>query len=132
MKRVLLSKYQEYCKTRDIQDEIFTIMQNYDETLQDYLERFMYILQRSKKKFDLSTIRNLFLRGLIDDAINNLNFLGQGGISQKYFDQICDLCRKFSKNQYRSGKGIRNRNKKTESTDAMIVGLENKMQLYEN
>ena len=43
MKRVFLSKYQEYCKTRDIQDEIFTIMQNDDETLEDYLERFMYI-----------------------------------------------------------------------------------------
>ena len=53
--------------------------------------------------------------------------LGQGDISQKSFDQICDLCRKFSRNQYRSSKGIQNRNKKTESTDAMIIGLENKM-----
>lgn len=26
MKRVFLSKYQEYCKTRDMQDEIFTII----------------------------------------------------------------------------------------------------------
>ena len=44
MKRVFLSKYQEYCKTRDMQDEIFTIIQDDDETLEDYLERFMYIL----------------------------------------------------------------------------------------
>lgn len=30
-------------------------------------------------------------------------------------------------NQYRSGKGIQNINKKNESTNAMIIGLENKM-----
>ena len=86
------------------------------------------ILQRSKHKFDLSTIRNLFLRGLTDDTRNNLNLLGQGDIAQKSFGQICDLCRKFSRNQYRSGKGILNRNKKTKSIDAMILGLENKME----
>lgn len=73
--------YQEYCKTRYMQDEIFTIVQNDDETLEDYLERFMYILHRSKHKFDLSTIRTLFLSGLIDDSRNNLNMLGQGDIA---------------------------------------------------
>ena len=127
MKRLLLSKYQEYCKTRDIQDEVITIVQNDDETLEDYLERFLYILQRSKHKFDPSTMRTLFLRRLTDDVRNDLNLLGQGDISKKYFDQICDLCKKFLRNQYRSGKGIRNRNKKTKSTNAMIIGLENKM-----
>lgn len=88
MRRVFLSKYQEYCKTRDIQDEIFTIVQNNDETLEEYLERFLYILQRLKHKFDLSTIRTLFLCGLIDDIRNNLNLLGQGDISQETFDAM--------------------------------------------
>jgi len=41
---VFLSKYQEYYKTRDMQDEIFTIIQDDDETLEDYLEIFLYIL----------------------------------------------------------------------------------------
>ena len=81
MKKVLLSKYQEYCKTQDMQDEIFTIIQDDDETPEDYLERFLYILQRSKLKLDSSTIRTLFLRGLTDNARNNLNLLGQGDIS---------------------------------------------------
>ena len=31
------------------------------------------------------------------------------------------------RNQYRSDKGIQNKNKKIESIDAMIIGLENKM-----
>ena len=128
IKRVFMSKYQEYCKIWDMQDEIFTLIQDDDETLEDYLERFLYILQRSKLKLDSSTIRTLFLRGLTNNARNNLNLLGQGEISQRTFDQICELCRKFSRNQYRSGRGARNRNRKTESTDAMIIGLENKME----
>lgn len=81
MKRVLLSKYQEYCKTRDMQYEIFIIIQDDDETLEDNLEIFLYILQWSKLKLDSSTIRSLLLRGLTDNARNNLNLLGQGDIS---------------------------------------------------
>ena len=73
--------------------------------LEDYLERFLYILQRSKLKLDLNTIRTLFLRGVTDNARNYLNLLGQGDISQQTFDQICELCRKFSRNQYKSGRG---------------------------
>ena len=65
-----------------MQDEIFMIIQDDDETLEDYLERFLYILQRSKLKLDSSTTRTLFLRGLTDNARNNLNLLGQGDISQ--------------------------------------------------
>jgi len=71
---------------------------NDDETLEDYLERFLYILQMLKLKFDFSTIRTLFLCGLIDDARNNLNLLGQGDISHKTFDHICDFCMKYSRN----------------------------------
>jgi len=82
MKRVFLSKYQEYCKTWDMQDDIFTNIQDDDETLEDYLEIFLYILQRSKLKLDSNTIRTLFLRGLNDNARNNINLLGQGDISQ--------------------------------------------------
>ena len=128
MKRVFLSKYQEYCKTRDMQDETFTIIQDDDETLEDYLERFLYILQRSKLKLDSNTIRTMFLRGLTNYARNNLNMLGQGDITQQTFEQICELCRNFSRNQYRSGRGTWNRNRKTKSTDAMFIGLENKIE----
>ena len=91
-----------------MQVEIFTIMQDDDEMLEDYLERFLYILQRSKLKLDPNTIRTLFLRGLTDNARNNLNLLGQGEVSQQTFEQICELCRKFSRNQYRSRRGTRN------------------------
>ena len=88
-----------------MQDDIFTIIQDDDEMLEDYLEIFLYILQRSKLKLDPNTIRTLFLRGLTDNARKNLNLLGQGDISQQNFEKICELCRKFSGNQYRSHRG---------------------------
>ena len=69
----------------------------------------------------------MFLRGFTNDARNNLNLLVHGDIAQKCFDQICDLCRKLLRNQYRSDKGIQNKNRKTESIDAIIIILENKM-----
>lgn len=43
-KRVFLTKYQEYCKTREMQGGIFTIVKGDDETLEDYLDRFIDIL----------------------------------------------------------------------------------------
>lgn len=127
MRRPFLNKYQEYCKIRETQDEIFIIVQGDDETLDDYLERFLYILQRSKHKFDLSNIRTLFLGEITEDSRHNLNLLGQGDIFQKTFEQICDLCRKFSRNQSRSTRGGQRKNNKLGSTNAMIIVLENKM-----
>jgi len=56
-----------------------------------------------------------------------LNLLPQGDISHKDFDQICDLCRKFSRNQSRSNRGNPNKASKLGSTNAMIIGLEKKM-----
>ena len=108
-------------------EKIFTIVQGDDQTLENYLEIFLYILQRSKHKFDIITIRTLFLHGLTKDSRHNLNLLGQGDIAQKDFDQICDLCRKFSRNQCRSHRGNRNKTSKLGSTDAMIIGLQKNM-----
>ena len=54
---------------------------------------------------------------------------GQGDITQKSFDQICDLCRNLSRNQSRSGRGVRSINNKPRSTGDMIIGLENKMEI---
>ena len=48
IKNIFLKKYQPYCRTRDSKDEIFRMTQHKDENLQDYLERFLYNLQKSK------------------------------------------------------------------------------------
>ena len=48
MKTTFLRKYQEYYKPRDSQNDIFKIHQLEDEILEDYLERFIYTLHKSK------------------------------------------------------------------------------------
>lgn len=110
-------------------DEICTIVEGDDDTLEDYLESFLYILQRLKHKFDLRIIETLFLQGLTNNSRNNQNFLGQGDIAQNTYDQISDLCKKVSRNQSRSHKGImRNyKNSTFGSTNVMIICLENNM-----
>jgi hypothetical protein len=48
MRQTFLRKYQDYCKERDLREEIFKMTQKDDEILEDYVERFQYNLQRSK------------------------------------------------------------------------------------
>ena len=48
MKNSFLQKYQEYCKPKDSQHDIFKIQQLEDESLEDYLKRFVYTLHKSK------------------------------------------------------------------------------------
>ena len=65
MKTAFLRKYQEYCKPRDSQNDIFKIQQLEDERLEDYTERFNYVLHKSKYN-DLreDAIQTLFLKGI--------------------------------------------------------------------
>jgi len=38
MKETFLSKYQDYCRTRDLREEVFRMIQKEDESLEDYVE----------------------------------------------------------------------------------------------
>ena len=48
MKKIFLKTYQPYCQTRDSKDDIFRMAQHEEENLEDYLQRFLYNLQKSK------------------------------------------------------------------------------------
>jgi hypothetical protein len=47
MKHAFLTKYQDYCRTRDLKYEIFQMTAKENETLEEYVERFQYNMQRS-------------------------------------------------------------------------------------
>ena len=49
MKQVFLRKYQEYCRTKDKREELFKMVQKYDESLEDFVERILYNVQRSRQ-----------------------------------------------------------------------------------
>jgi hypothetical protein len=82
--------------------------QHEEENLEDYLEIFLYNLQKSKQSYlNFDTIRTIFLKGVRDDYINVLNLMGAGDISFLLFDQISELCRKYSRGKAKTGKDSR-------------------------
>ena len=97
MKDDFLEKYQEYCKTKEVWDEIFCMTQREEESVEDFLEHFAFSLQRSRRP-DLTseTIKMLFLRGIRNETMDALNLIGKGDISKMSFEDICDICRNYS------------------------------------
>lgn len=47
MKTAFLMKYQESCKSKDSHNDIFKMKQQEEEILEDYVELFLYNLQKS-------------------------------------------------------------------------------------
>ena len=70
MKTSFLRKYQEYCKPKDSRHDIFKIQQLEDEILEDYLERFIYTLHRSKyNDLQEDAVHTLLLKGIFKDLL---------------------------------------------------------------
>ena len=108
MKKIFLKKYQPYCRTRDSKDDIFRMTQHEEENLEDCSERFLYNLHKSKQSsLNFDTVKTIFLKGVRDDYINVLNLMGVGDISFLPFDQISELCRKYSRGKEKVGKDSR-------------------------
>ena len=108
MKTTFLRKYQEYCMSKDSHNDIFKMQQQDDENREDYVERFVYNLQKSRKNaLDPNAIRTIFQKGVLEDYIYMLNLMAVGDISQKPFEQIIELCRKYSLSKSKAWKGIR-------------------------
>ena len=61
MKNSFLKKYQDYCKSKDSRNDIFKIQEQEDESLEDYLERFLYNYQESKQRLNTNTTRTIFI-----------------------------------------------------------------------
>ena len=84
MKNSFLRKYQEYCKPKDSRHDILKIQQLEDESLQDYLKRFIYTLYKSKYN-DLreDAVHTLFLKGIFEDLLESINLMAASDISHK-------------------------------------------------
>jgi hypothetical protein len=100
MKDIFLKKYQDYCKTKESCNDIFKIQQLEDENLKYYMERFGYISQKPKYH-DLpeDAIRDIFLKGILEEYLEMLNLMASGDISHKPFDEICEMCKNYSRSR---------------------------------
>ena len=108
MKTTFLRKYQEYCRSKDCHSDIFRMQQQEEETLEDYVERFIYNLQKSKQNSrNPNAIRTVFLREILEDYLDMLNLMGVGDVSQKSLKDIVELCRKYSRSKSKARNGVR-------------------------
>ena len=103
-----LRKYQEHCKPKDSWHNIFKIQQLEYEILEDYLERFIYTLHKSKYH-DLreDAVHALFLKGIFEDLLESLNLMEAEDISHKTFAQINEMCKNYSISRGKVGKHFR-------------------------
>lgn len=94
MKNIFSNKFQEYCKVRDIKEEIFKMSQCDDKNLEDYLDIFQYTLQKTKQiTLYQETLRFVFLKGIREDILETLNLMGLRDVSQLSYEEICNLCK---------------------------------------
>ena len=94
MRIAFLKKYQEYCRTSDSHNDIFRMQQQEDQSLEDYIERLVYNLQKNRNDLNLTTIRTIFFKGILEENIDILNLMAFGDVSQKSFKDIVELCKK--------------------------------------
>ena len=100
MNDIFLKKYQDYCKTKESHSDIFKFQQLEEETLEDYMERFGYISQKSKyHDLHKDAVRALFLKGISEEYLEMLNLMASGDISHKPFAEICEMCKSYSRSR---------------------------------
>ena len=96
-----------YCKSKDSKDDIFKMQQQEDESLEEYLKIFLYNYKKSKQRLNDNTVRTIFLKGIRDEYIDVLNLMGTRDVSRLTFEEISNLCKKYSRSKVENGKGIR-------------------------
>jgi hypothetical protein len=104
MKNKFLAKYHPYCNSKDSKEDIFKMSQSEDEILEEYLEKFLYSMHKSKQSnLPLDVIRTIFLKGISDENLDALNLMGEGYISHLPFPKIVELCKKYSRGKAKRG-----------------------------
>ena len=98
-------KYHKYFNTKDKREELFKMVQRDDESLEDFVERILYNVQRAgQTNMGLDVLKIILLHGIRDDFLYMLNLLGKGDISKESFENIVELCKRYSRGSSRNNK----------------------------
>ena len=102
MKHVFLKRYQDYCR---VNEEIFEMTQGEEKSLEEYMGCFQYNLQRYKQRqLGKETLKKLFLKEIQAKYLEILNLMGRGNVFQLTYDDICKLCRRYSRGNFKTDK----------------------------
>ena len=98
-------KYQEYFNTKDKREELFKMIQRDDESLEYFVERILYNVQRAgQNNMGLDVLKIILLHGIREDYLDMFNLLGKGDIPKESFENIIELCKRYSKESSRNNK----------------------------
>ena len=108
MKEAFLTKYQDYCRTRDLKDEIFQMTTKENKTLEEYVEILQYNLQRSPYgTLPGAVLKATLIKGMKYEWVETLNLMGKGDIYQETYDNIVQLWIRCSCGSTRNISGMR-------------------------
>ena len=80
------------------------MIQGEDESLEDYVDRFHYNLQKSKyKHLEKEILKTRLLKGIKDKFLELLNLIGKGDVFQLSYDDVCELCIRYSRGISKAG-----------------------------
>ena len=78
------------------------------ESLEEYLETFLYNVQKTKQtNLPLDVIHTIFLKGILDENLDALNLMGARDISHFPFPKIVELGKKYSRGKAKRCQGQR-------------------------
>lgn len=103
-KNAFLKKYQDYCRSRKLKEEIFQMVARPGETLEEYVERFQYNLQRSpyvNPPLPDNVLKTTLIKGMKEKWIETLNIMVKGDIYQEDYADIIKLCIRCSRGSTR-------------------------------
>ena len=101
------------------------MVQKEDESLEDFVERLLYNVQRvGQTNMALDVIKIILLRGIRNDCLDMLNLLGKGDISKESFEKIVELCKRYSRGS--------SRNNRRDKRDKLECDVFDRTQNYSN
>ena len=75
--------------------------------MENYVERFQYNLQRSKlRQLGNDTLKILLLKGIRNEYLEILSLMGTCDIFQLSYDNVCELCRRYSRGKFKISTNI--------------------------
>ena len=88
---------------------MFKMVQRDEESLEDFVERILYNVQRAgQTNMGLDVLKIILLRGIREFFLDMLNLLGKGDISKESFEKIIELCKRYSRGSSRNNKRKKN------------------------
>ena len=75
--------------------------------MENYVECFQYNLQRSKlRQLGKDTLKILLLKGIKNEYLEIVSLMGTYDVFQLPYDDVCELCRRYSRGKFKTGKNI--------------------------